>query len=126
MQEFSSGAGFREVTNFIYEGRNDALQVDTEVLSTLGYKLTERLFTDGSSNKIDVYENPENCNYKYVAVIRNHTTTEYAVCRTFFDYIEFMRRYLTVLEKINELAASVKPWQRAMRRSVPAEEALPQ
>lgn len=126
MQEFSTGDGFREVTNFIYETKNDRLQMDGEVLASLGYKLMERLFTDSASHSMETYENSGNTMYKYVVLIRNNVATEYVSCRTFFDFLEFMRRYLPVLEKLNTLAASAIPWQRGFRRHSAGEEAIHQ
>lgn len=111
MQEFTVERGFVSIPDFIHsEDRRHLAEPD--LLASLGYNLLEKLFNDSSRHTIEIFESAIEAVHRYIVVIRTPSASEHVACKSFFDFLELMRMYLPVIEKLNTVAASAIGWQR--------------
>ena len=82
-------------------GRED----EGKIFARLGYQEQPAdVYSERFPNWMNIYKNFKNNEYEFLIRINNHIYSQYVACRSFVEYLEFLRLYLPVLRTMNDIA----------------------
>lgn len=106
LYEYTCSEGLREILNFMWNLDELDREDEGKIFARLGYQeQPSDLYSSRHPNWINIYKNFKNNEYEFLIRISNHIYSQYIACRSFVEYLEFLRLYLPVLRSMNEIAA---------------------
>ncbi|SNB45671.1 hypothetical protein [Geobacter sp. DSM 9736] len=106
LYEFNCKDGLLEILNFVWsEGEGGEGEQNDAAFERLGYRNQDlKLYSPDYVYWISVYKNIGNNEYEFLVTISNHLYSQYVACRSFPEFLEFMRLYLPIFQNINDTA----------------------
>lgn len=102
--EYTGADGFKEILDFKWD-TSLAAEDPGAAFERLGYRDQDLgLFSSHFAYWMKVYKNMKDNEYDFLISIDNHLYSQFVVCRTFGEYMNFMKNYLPVLKTINDIS----------------------
>jgi hypothetical protein len=106
--EYTSTEGFKEILNFMWDSSLSNEDADA-AFERLGYRDQDLgLYSSDFAYWMKVYKNMKNNEYDFLISVDNHLYSQFVVCRSFGEYMDFMKNYLPVLKSINDISRETK------------------
>lgn len=107
--EYVCKKGLHETEDFLFSDPATDGKNDDEVLEGLGYSNQhESIYSPSFFHWIEVYRHKGDGDYAYVVCMNNHFRGDYIVCRTYMDYLDFLKEYLPVIESLNRIGIATE------------------
>ena len=105
LYEYTCKEGLQEILNFMWNIEGVDLEDEGKIFARLGYQEQPAdLYSSKYPNWMNIYKNFKNNEYEFLIRINNHIYSQYVACRSFVEYLGFLRLYLPVLRTMNDIA----------------------